>query len=537
MIRRPFVRAVRWPFLLFLLLAAGARPASAVEERAWVSLDLSGAFYDPEQALRDTYGFGARGAGFLNRWIGVEGMFHTSSPDLETNSLEVNSGSFTHFGGGVIVTPDRYRWSLPYLYAGIGSAKVSRDDTNVSSSSSAFHFGGGIAIRLGERLGFRLDGRDITYEQEGGPGRDTRVHTFLISGSLTGFFAGRARDTDTDGVPDRRDRCIETPPGAVVDASGCPLDTDADKVFDGLDKCPGTPVGAVVDAGGCPVDSDGDGVADGIDACDSTVAGVLVDARGCGLDSDGDRVFDGPDKCPNTPAGAVVDASGCPVDNDADGVADGIDVCPATPAGAAVNAGGCPLEPTPLERQLIQDWMIRLSDLAFVPDSARLLPAGMARLDDVAVVLRQWPMLRFEIGAHVDNTQAPGYRIPLSTQRAQAVARYLFQTSPTLDPKNFSLTGYGDTEPIVSNNSAANRARNRRIEFKVLNPNLLSQERQRRMSFGTTAPTPGTSAPPPPPGDGAPPSGNEAPPEGTPPPESEGDTPEPEDAPTPPPGN
>ena len=522
MIRRPFVRAARWPLLLVLLFAATARPAGAVEERAWVSLDASGVFYDPEQALRDTYGFGARGAGFLNRWFGVEAMFHTSSPDLESPSTE--GGSFTHYGAGVIVTPDRYRWALPYVYGGAGAAKVSRDDLSESASRSAFHFGGGIALRLGERLGFRLDGRDVTYKQEGGPGRDTRVHTFLVSGSLTGFFAGRARDTDVDGVPDRRDRCIETPKGAIVDASGCPLDTDADKVFDGLDKCAGTPAGAVVDEGGCPVDSDGDGVADGIDTCDSTEAGVLVDARGCGLDSDGDKVFDGPDKCPGTPAGAVVDASGCPVDSDTDGIADGIDICPATPAGAAVNAGGCPLQPAPLERQMIQDWMIRLTDLAFVPDSARILPAGMTRLDEVAAVLRQWPMLRFEIGAHVDNSQPTGYRIPLSTQRAQAVARYLFQTSPTLDPKNFSLTGYGDTVPIVSNNSAANRARNRRIEFKVTNPNLLTEERQRRMSFGTTTPAPGSTIPPPPP------PGSEAPPEG--------DTqPAPENAPTPPPGN
>lgn len=514
MIRRPFVRAARLPFVILLLLfVVTARPARAVEERAWVSLELSGDFYDPEQAVQDHFGYGVRGAGFLNRWIGVEGMLHRSSPKLEAPA--VGDATFTHYGGGLILTPDRYRWSLPYVYAGVGSAKVSRDDATESTSGSAFHFGGGIIVRLGEKLGFRLDGRDITYKQEGGPGRDTRVHALVASGAVTAFFAGRSRDTDKDAVPDKRDRCIETPAGAVVDASGCPLDTDADKVFDGLDKCPGTPVGAVVDAGGCPVDSDKDGVADGIDACESTPEGVMVDAKGCSLDTDTDGVADGPDKCPNTPTGATVDAAGCPVDSDGDGIADGIDICPATPAGAGVNAGGCPLQPTRYERQMMQDFMIRLSDLAFVPDSARILPAGMARLDSVAIALRQWPMLRIEIGAHVDDTTAPGYRVPLSTQRAQAVARYLFQQAPNLDPKNFSLTGYGDTVPIVSNKTAANRARNRRIEFKVLNSDVLTQERQRRAAFGSSPGTPAPETPAPPPGGSQetqpPPPGGEAP--------------------------
>ena len=50
------------------------RPALAVEERAWVSLETGASLYDPEQALRDAPMFGLRAAGFLNRWVGVEGM-------------------------------------------------------------------------------------------------------------------------------------------------------------------------------------------------------------------------------------------------------------------------------------------------------------------------------------------------------------------------------------------------------------------------------------------------------------------------------
>lgn len=502
---RPLVPAVRRSLFLFLLLSLiPAVPARAVEEKVWVTLEATGAFYDPEQALKDAPGFGLRGAGFLNRWIGIEGMYHQSSPKLE--SPVVGDGGFSYFGGGLILTPDRYKWTLPYITGGLGSAQVDRTPdagSSTSESQSAYHFGAGIVARVGERFGFRLDGRGIRYKQQDGPGRETDVHTFLFSGGFTAFFAGKARDTDLDGVPDKKDKCPDSPTGAVVDATGCPVDSDGDKVFDGLDKCPGTPAGAIVDATGCPLDQDKDGVPDGIDQCDSTAAGVVVDAKGCGVDSDKDGVYDGPDKCPGTPEGAVVDASGCPVDSDQDGVADGIDICPMTPAGAAVNAGGCPITPTPYERTMMQDWLIRLTDLAFVPDSSRLLPQGMATLDSVAVAIRQWPMLRFEIGVHVDDQPPPAYRVPLSSQRAQVVARYLLQQSPTLNTKSFSLTGYGDTEPLVKNTSSANRAKNRRVEIKVLNPNVLSEERERRAAFGTTpAPAKEPETPPPPPSGG-----------------------------------
>jgi len=62
---------------------------------------------------------------------------------------------------------------------------------------------------------------------------------------------GSSLDTDRDGVADRRDRCPETPLGALVDSRGCPTDHDGDGVFDGLDRCPQTPPGTTVDAFGC----------------------------------------------------------------------------------------------------------------------------------------------------------------------------------------------------------------------------------------------------------------------------------------------
>ena len=60
-------------------------------------------------------------------------------------------------------------------------------------------------------------------------------------------------DADGDGVGNNRDRCRDTPLGALVDSRGCPTDSDQDGVMDGIDRCPATPSGAAVDGFGCPV--------------------------------------------------------------------------------------------------------------------------------------------------------------------------------------------------------------------------------------------------------------------------------------------
>lgn len=483
-------RAGILPAAVLLALAVGCvPPAHAVEERAWVSLEGGVAAFDPETSLKDAPAFGLHGGFFLNRWVGVDGVFTTSSPNFE--SPHAGSGTFSHFGGGVIVTPDRYSWVLPYLYAGIGSAKA--ENVNGSKSYSAIHGGGGALLRAGERFGLRLDARDVTYSQEGGPGRDTRVHNLVLSAGLTALWGGRPRDTDEDGVPDKRDQSPATPRGAVVASTGVPLDGDGDGVFDGLDQQPATPKGAVVDAQGVSVDADKDGVPDGIDQCAETVAGVVVDATGCGVDTDGDKIFDGLDKCANTPAGAVVDAGGCPVDDDGDGIPDGIDICPNTKLGVAVNAGGCPLELTALERTFLEDWLIRFTAFPFAPDSATFSAEGAARLDTVGEMLVQWPTLKVEIGVHCDDVPEPGFRVPLTSLRARAVLRYLLAKFPKLTQKNIWITGYGASDPIAPNTSTAGRLLNNRVEIKLLNMSELTAERARRASFGSTPapPAPG----------------------------------------------
>jgi outer membrane protein OmpA-like peptidoglycan-associated protein/opacity protein-like surface antigen len=293
-------------------------------------------------------------------------------------------------------------------------------------------------------------------------------------------------DSDRDGVPNKRDRCANTPAGAQVDGSGCPVDSDSDGVPNGVDRCPNTPLGATVDTRGCPRDSDGDNIADGVDKCPDTEAGVLVDASGCPKDSDGDSIPDGLDRCSDTPAGATVDALGCPGDEDADGVLDGLDRCPRTPAGAVVTPNGCvrgqqpgrapaaaPPDTTPAPRAVAPaapGAPLVLEGVSFGTGSARLQPGSYVELDSIAKVLVANPTLRVEIGGHTDNAGSPADNQHLSTLRAEAVRNYLVAKGVPF--QQVVARGYGATMPRTPDTSPRGRAANRRVEIRPLAPGL-----------------------------------------------------------------
>jgi len=323
--------------------------------------------------------------------------------------------------------------------------------------------GVGQRVRLDRRANFRwelradqdFDDNDIIE------GQDITRAQFMIS---VNWGLGRAdRDSDGDGVPDRRDACPDTPGCATVDERGCPSDSDEDGVYDGYDKCPGTPRCATVDEQGCPSDSDGDGVYDGCDKCPGTPRCATVDERGCPSDSDGDGVHDGCDKCPGTPRCATVDERGCPSDSDGDGVYDGCDKCPGTPPNTAVRDDGCAKE-APLfttdKKKLI------LEGVFFEFDKAVLLPESRGTLDRVARSLVDWPEVRVEIEGHTDWDGAEGYNLDLSRRRAQVVKEYLENAGVAAD--RLEVMGYGESRPIADNNSAEGRSKNRRVELRKL---------------------------------------------------------------------
>jgi OOP family OmpA-OmpF porin len=211
------------------------------------------------------------------------------------------------------------------------------------------------------------------------------------------------------------------------------------------------------------LDSDGDGVPDRVDECANTPRGARVDARGCPIDSDGDGVYDGLDQCPGTPRGCEVDKRGCPIDTDRDGVCDGLDKCPGTPPGTKVDKDGCP------ERKAIFEpgkKVLVLEGVNFAFDSAELTRESYRILDRVVTGLNDWPEIRVEIGGHTDSDGADAYNLALSQRRAESVRAYF--VSKGIKASRLEAKGYGETQPVTSNDTAEGRAKNRRVELKKL---------------------------------------------------------------------
>jgi OOP family OmpA-OmpF porin len=156
-------------------------------------------------------------------------------------------------------------------------------------------------------------------------------------------------------------------------------------------------------------------------------------------------------------------AKAMPVDSDGDGVPDTQDDCPGTPKGTPVDARGCPSEEN--KRVPTNDWVLR--DVKFDFDSAQLKPESMAALDQAIQVLRANPSVKVEVQGHTDNIGRQVYNLSLSQRRALAVVKYLLQEGIGAD--RMVAKGYGDEQPLTSNDTDSGRAVNRRMQFKVLN--------------------------------------------------------------------
>ena len=187
-------------------------------------------------------------------------------------------------------------------------------------------------------------------------------------------------------------------------------------------------------------------------------------------DSDHDGVPDDDDRCPDTPRGVSVDDNGCPGDQDHDGVADNQDRCPDTPIGTRVDRNGCPMSAK--ETELLDTGTLRLENVYFDTDKATIKSESYDALDEVGEILAKWPELRIEIGGHTDNTGTSSYNRDLSNDRAASVKEYL-TSKFSLRKDQYTSKGYGETRPVATNDTSDGRAKNRRVEFTVLNREVL----------------------------------------------------------------
>jgi len=449
------MRSVQWAAVVAVLGLGLAGPARASEpaeppmrrfrpERNLVEVGVFGGLsvfsrnhdlYDPatpkprEAIRRPTADLGARVGYFPLRFVGAEAELSV----LPARYEGVGSAFLYGLRGHAILQLPLYRVA-PFVLGGYGLLGVSSASTVAGKDVDGVgHYGGGVKFFVTRHLALRLDLRHLLGAQTKQEVKVASHVQALLGLSVT---LGRARpkgppapvDSDGDGFDDDRDRC---PTQAGIAPSGCPdRDSDGDTLLDTMDRCPDVP-GVAPD--GCPPqDRDRDGFLDGDDACPEQ-PGVAPD--GCPLrDSDGDGILDPDDRCAGEPE-----------------TRNGFE-----------DADGCPDELPPTVRKFVGV----IQGIFFESNSATIRKSSAPTLDEAARIFREFPDIRVEISGHTDNVGKAEYNTELSRRRTEAVKQYLIDRG--VEGGRIVTRGAGPEEPIADNATAAGRARNRRIEFKIL---------------------------------------------------------------------
>jgi len=106
------------------------------------------------------------------------------------------------------------------------------------------------------------------------------------------------------------------------------------------------------------------------------------------------------------------------------------------------------------------------SGITFATDSSTVQPEFRPTLDKVADVLDRYNQTYVDVYGHTDSTGSDAYNQALSERRADAVASYL--TMRGVESARLEALGYGETQPIASNDTVEGRAQNRRVEIKIV---------------------------------------------------------------------
>ena len=327
----------------------------------------------------------------------------------------------------------------PFIYVGGGYTSLD------GNGEGMFGYGFGFNVWINETVGF--------VYQSGTKQEFADKVPSHYQHSLGVVFKFGGKDTDGDGVYDKDDACPDV--AGLKEFNGCP-DSDGDGIKDSDDACPN--VAGLAALNGCP-DTDEDGIADKDDMCPNE-KGTKAN-NGC-PDTDGDGVVDKDDKCA-TVAGPAANG-GCPwPDTDGDGVLDKDDNCK-NEAGPASN-NGCP-EPviSDVAEKKIGEFA---KTILFNSGKATFKEGVTEKLDGIVKIMQEFPKAEFIIEGHTDSTGSSSLNLKLSEKRAIAVRDYLVDNG--IATTRLEAKGFGEGNPIDTNDTRAGRANNRRVEIKVTN--------------------------------------------------------------------
>jgi len=378
-------------------------------------------------------GFSLQGAITLNR---IEHIEKNGDSDFQYYAFDINvlydlNKLFGDTG-----------WFDPYVLLGGGYTYL---DGVEDFGEGTLNLGWGSNFWFNENIGINFQSE---FKKEfADKVRDHFVHSIGVIVKFGG------KDTDGDGVYDKDDACPET--AGLKEFNGCP-DSDGDGIKDEDDSCPN--VAGLAALNGCP-DADGDGIADKDDMCPND-KGTKAN-NGC-PDTDGDGVVDKDDKCA-TVAGPAANG-GCPwPDTDGDGVLDKDDNCK-TEVGPASN-NGCP---EPVISDVAEKKIGEFAKTILFNSGRATFKTGVTdKLDGIVKIMQEFPKATFIVEGHTDSTGSSALNLKLSEKRAIAVRDYL--VSNGVDTTRLEAKGFGEGNPIDTNDTRAGRANNRRVEIKVTN--------------------------------------------------------------------
>jgi OOP family OmpA-OmpF porin len=141
-------------------------------------------------------------------------------------------------------------------------------------------------------------------------------------------------------------------------------------------------------------------------------------------------------------------------DADQDGVADADDQCPDTDAAFKVDASGCPVK---LMKSVSIDLHVK-----FKTNSAEVTADSLPEVKEMAEFLNKFTGTTVTVEGHTDDRGAAAYNKSLSQKRADSV-RALLVNEYGIEADRVSAKGYGEEQPIATNDTAEGRASNRRV--------------------------------------------------------------------------
>jgi len=106
------------------------------------------------------------------------------------------------------------------------------------------------------------------------------------------------------------------------------------------------------------------------------------------------------------------------------------------------------------------------SDMTFDFNSATVRPGLYTEIDRVSSVMQRYPQTLIRVEGHTDNIGTESYNMDLSRRRAQAVSSLLVQRN--ISSHRIENIGFGEANPIASNNTESGRQMNRRVEIKIV---------------------------------------------------------------------